>query len=480
MQLKHSKSFIVAAAIGVVSAAGLLWQPANALDAPDSFADLVDEISPSVVNITTSVSVAGGGGQQFELPPDIPDFFRDLLENNPNFQQQGPREGTALGSGYIIDEEGYVVTNNHVVENATNIMVETYDNKELKAEIVGTDPKTDVALLKVETDEKLQATTYGNSDDVRVGDWVVAVGNPLGQGFSVSAGIVSARTRSLGGTYDDYIQTDAAINRGNSGGPLFNLDGEVIGMNTAILSPDGGSIGIGFAMSSRVVSKVVDQLKEFGTTKRGWLGVSIQPVTEEIADAMDLKEARGALVREVPEGPARDAGIEAGDVILKFDGEDIEDVNELIRVVGDTEVGKVVDVEIYRQGEKSPITKKVTLGRLEEATALASNDGEEKSDPQSGESVLGMTLIPLDAETARLYDVETPGGLFVQAVEPDSPADSRAVQAGDIVRSANRAEVNSVGELEGIIKDAKRSGRDSVLLVIDRGGVSNFIALPLE
>ncbi len=457
--------------------------PSYAEFAPEGFADLVEQISPSVVNITTNIVVpAGSQGQIPELPPGLPDFFRDLLENNPNFGQQGQREGMALGSGYIIDEDGYIVTNNHVVENADTVTIETYDNKEILATVVGTDPKTDVALLKVETDVPLQATSFGDSDEVRVGDWVVAVGNPLGQGFSVSAGVVSARNRSLEGSYDDYIQTDAAINRGNSGGPLFDLDGKVIGMNTAILSPNGGSIGIGFAMSSRVVSQVVEQLKEYGETRRGWLGVSILDVNEEIAHAMDLKEVRGAIVMQIPEGPAKDAGIQQGDVILEFDGEKIDDVRELVNVVGNSEIGKTVDVEIYRQGEGEQ-TLKVTLGRLEDNStqvATSDNDPTDLGTDEEAADVLGMTLVPLTEENAQVYGIETAGGLLVTEVTADSEASARAINPGDVIRTANRQAVNSVDALNSIIEQTKDEGRDSILLVVERAGNGMFIAMPVE
>ncbi len=478
MQITKLKTIAIAAGFAIS-----MSLPAIALeDAPESFADLVDTISPSVVSISTEISVPGRGGAQLDLPPNMPDFFRDLLENNPNFQQQGPREGRSLGSGFIIDEEGYIVTNNHVIENATSIMVETIDHQSLKAEVVGKDPKTDVALLKVEPEQDLISTKFGDSDQTRVGDWVIAIGNPLGRAFSVSAGIVSARNRSLEGAYDDYIQTDAAINRGNSGGPLFNMDGEVIGMNTAILSPDGGSIGIGFAMSSRVVSQVVDQLKEFGTTRRGWLGVQIQPMTEEFANAMGMDKVQGVLVSGVPEGPAKDAGIEEGDVILKFDGQKIDDVSQLVRIVGQSEVGKTLDVEIYRFNDDETITKKVKLGRLEDEDQIAENTEEDAPSTPSddGQSLLGMTLEPLTPEMAQQFGIEEPGGLLVTAIEPDGIADSRALQAGDVVRSANREDVNSVKELEDVIEAAKKDKRDSILLVVDRNGTGNFIALPLE
>ncbi|HMO72494.1 MAG TPA: trypsin-like peptidase domain-containing protein, partial [Paracoccaceae bacterium] len=278
---------VLALLIGLALALGP-GSAAFARGAPESFADLAAKISPSVVNITTSTTVAarsGGGAPGVPEGSPFEDFFRDFLDRQGR-GDQAPRRSEALGSGFVISEDGYIVTNNHVIEKADDIEIEFFSGQRMKAKLVGTDPKTDIALLKVESDTPLAFVSFGNSDLARVGDWVIAMGNPLGQGFSVSAGIISARNRALSGTYDDYIQTDAAINRGNSGGPLFNMDGQVIGVNTAILSPTGGSIGIGFSMASNVVTKVVDQLRQFGETRRGWLGVRIQDVTPEIAEAM--------------------------------------------------------------------------------------------------------------------------------------------------------------------------------------------------
>jgi serine protease Do len=293
-----------------------------------SFADLSDRLSPAVVNITTTTNVAQvDSGPRPIIPEGSPfeDFFRDFLERNNPGQPPRQRRGSALGSGFIISQDGYIVTNNHVIESADEIQIELFDGGELEARLIGRDPRTDIALLKVESDRPLPFVAFGNSDAARVGDWVLAIGNPLGQGFSVSAGIISARNRTLQGSYDDFIQTDAAINRGNSGGPLFNMGGEVIGVNTAILSPTGGSIGIGFAMSSAVVERVVAQLRDFGETRRGWLGVRIQNVDPDVAEALGMTEAKGALVTDVPEGPALEAGLRAGDVILEFDGQRVPD-----------------------------------------------------------------------------------------------------------------------------------------------------------
>ena len=291
---------------------------------PDSLAPLAEKISPAVVNITTATMVEGRAGPQGIVPEGSPfeDFFREFQDRNGEGNR--PRRSSALGSGFVISEDGYIVTNNHVIEGADEIMIEFRNGRELVAELIGTDPTTDIALLKVESDEPLPFVEFGVSSDHRVGEWVMVMGNPLGQGFSVSVGVISAFGRSLQGSYDDFIQTDAAINQGNSGGPLFNLDGDVIGVNTAILSPTGGSIGIGFAMSSDVVTNVVAQLREFGETRRGWLGVRIQDVTQDVADAMGLASASGALITDVPDGPAKDAGLKTGDVIMSFAGVEVE------------------------------------------------------------------------------------------------------------------------------------------------------------
>jgi serine protease Do len=291
----------------------------GAKGAPESFADLASQVSPAVVNITTSTVVASAGGQTPIVPEGSPfeDFFRDFLDNQNPGQPGEPgnrnraRRSQALGSGFVISEDGFIVTNNHVIEGADEIEIEFFSGKRLDAEVVGIDKNTDIALLKVKADEPLPFVPFGDSDHMRVGDWVMAMGNPLGQGFSVSAGIVSARNRALSGSYDDFIQTDAAINRGNSGGPLFNMDGQVVGVNTAILSPNGGSIGIGFSMASNVVTKTVAQLKEFGETRRGWLGVRIQDVTPDVAEAMGLTSTAGALVTDVPAGPALEGGMKS-------------------------------------------------------------------------------------------------------------------------------------------------------------------------
>jgi serine protease Do len=454
--------------------AQVIAAPAKA--APESFADLAEKVSPAVVNITTSTTVAASTGPQPIVPDGSPfeDFFRDFMDRNDG---QRPRRSQALGSGFVISEDGYIVTNNHVIANADQITIEFYEGGELEAEVIGTDPNTDLALLKVESDEPLDFVPFGDSEEARVGDWVMAMGNPLGQGFSVSSGIISARGRALSGSYDDYIQTDAAINRGNSGGPLFNMDGEVIGVNTAILSPNGGSIGIGFAMSSRVAEGVIRQLRDYGETRRGWLGVRIQDVTDDLAEGFGLEEARGALVTDVPEGPAAEAGMQQGDVIIAFEGQDIEDTRDLVRRVGNTEVGKTVRILVFRNGETE--TLNVTLGRREDAerTVPASITSDE---PIEGEA-LGLSVSEMTDELrGQLGLPNDASGLVVTDVAGDSEAFEKGVRAGDVITEAGQQPVATVSDLEDRIAEAKEAGRKSLLLLVRREGDPRFVALSVE
>jgi len=449
---------------------------ARAFSAPESFADLAQQVSPAVVNITTSTTVATGTSPVPSFPEGSPfeDFFRDFGQPGP----RGPAQRSqALGSGFVISEDGYIVTNNHVIEGADEIEIEFFSGNRLAATVVGTDPNTDIALLKVESESPLPFVTFGNSDEVRVGDWVMAMGNPLGQGFSVSAGIVSARNRELSGTYDDYIQTDAAINRGNSGGPLFNMDGEVIGVNTAILSPTGGSIGIGFAMSSAVVTDVVAQLREFGETRRGWLGVRIQDVTPDVAEAIGLQEARGALVTDVPEGPAMEAGIRQGDVIVSFDGTPVSDTRELVRRVARTAVGKEVPVIVFRDGATQ--TLRITLGRREDAER-AVPAAQPSQEPAEAE-ILGMTVTTVTPEiTEGLGLTGKVTGLAVTAVDETSEAFDKGIRSGDVITEAGQQPVAKPSDLEARITEAKDAGRKSLLLLVRRGGDPRFVALSVE
>jgi serine protease Do len=446
---------------------------------PSSFADLVDEVGDAVVNITTTSLVAAGTGPAPQVPPGSPleDFFNDFLDRQQPGGPNGPapRRPNALGSGFVISEDGFIVTNNHVIEGADEIMVEFRDGSELPATVIGTDPNTDIAVLKVEPVTPLTFVPFGDSDVMRVGDWVMAVGNPLGQGFSVSVGIVSARERALSGTYDDYIQTDAAINRGNSGGPLFNMAGEVVGVNTAILSPNGGSIGIGFSMASNVVAGVVTQLQEFGETRRGWLGVRIQDVTAEIAEGLGLDVVTGALVTDVPEGPARAAGMEVGDVITTFDGVEVDDTRELVRVVGASGVGETVRVVVYRDGATQTLL--VTLGRRETAESEAFPDvpGAEVL-PSS--DILGLTLAPLTDEAREANGVQD--GLLVEAVDPDSEAAERGLEPGDVITEVGQLPVSDVEAFQARVDEAEEAGQNSILLLIRRDGTPRFVALPID
>lgn len=458
---------------------------------PESFADLVERVSPAVVNITTTATVSAPVGGMPGFPEGSPfsDLFRDF--GIPGMPQQGPdgrrlpfgdqgpmapRRSNALGSGFVISADGYIVTNNHVIEGADEIEIEFKDGTKRAAEVVGRDDKTDIALLKVDADE-LPFVKFGDSDTARVGDWVLALGNPLGQGLSASTGIVSARGRELTGTYDDFIQTDAAINRGNSGGPLFNMDGEVMGVNTAILSPNGGSIGIGFSMASNVVTKVVEQLQEFGETRRGWLGVKIQDVTPEIAEALGQDSAAGAMVTDVPEGPAAEAGMKAGDVIVNFDGQEVTDTRDLVRRVAEAPVGEAVDVAVLRNGEN--VELKVTLGRRElaEGTGTATID----SATPSASAMLGMSLAPVTPEVAAELGIASDTrGLIVQSVDPQGAAADTGLARGDIITEAGEQPVGTVADLEARITEARDAGRKSVLVMVRRAGEPRFVALPVS
>ena len=461
----------------------VLAQAMVALARPESLAPLAEQISPSVVNITTSTTVARNTGPQGIVPEGSPfeDFFREFQDRGNN-GNRAPRRSSALGSGFVISEDGYIVTNNHVIEGADEILIEFFPGEgqpddKLVAKVIGTDPNTDIALLKVEAEQPLDFVPFGDSDTARVGDWVVAMGNPLGQGFSVSAGIVSARNRALQGSYDDYIQTDAAINRGNSGGPLFNMEGEVIGVNTAILSPNGGSIGIGFSMASNVVTRVVDQLQEFGETRRGWLGVRIQDVTDDIAEAMGLEEAKGALVTSVPDGPAKDAGVQEGDVIVSFAGVDVDDTRGLVRQVGNSPVGETVRVVVYREGET--VTLRVTLGRREEAEGAvpAAAPAPEAQDPEP-QVVLGMTLAPLTAELREELGLPADQkGLAVMEVDETSEAFEKNLRAGDVITEAGQQAVATTAAFEERLAEVREAGRKSLLLLVRRGGEPRFVAL---
>jgi serine protease Do len=393
------------------------------------------------------------------------------------------RKATSLGSGFIIDPSGYIVTNYHVIQDADEITVILHDDTNLEARVVGRDKKTDLALLKVESKKPLQAIAFGDSDEVRVGDWVVAIGNPYGLGGTVTAGIISARARNINsGPYDDYLQTDASINRGNSGGPMFNMDGEVIGVNTAIFTPTGGSIGIGFAIPSSMAKGVIEQLKNIGHTRRGWLGVRIQTVTPEIAKSLGMKEAQGALISGVTKGgPAEKAGLKLGDVVLKFDGKDVPDMHRLPRIVAETAVDKDVFVKVLRKGDME--TLKVKVGELEsndEEDKLVENEEEQPAAP-NGEKVkvLGLEVSPITKELRKHYDIaDTTNGLVILKTEEDGLAAESGLLEGDVITEAAQRDVKTGKDLEEIAQTSKKE-KKPLLLLVERGGELRFLAVSL-
>ena len=448
----------------------------SAAERPDSFADQVERLSPAVVNISTTTIVNDAPAMdmpQFQPGSPFEDFFRNFGDKN----QQ--RRASSLGSGFIIDDAGIVVTNFHVIENAEEITVTLADETAFTAEVLGQDQKTDIAVLKIDPgDTDLTAVPFGDSDSLRVGDWVLAIGNPFGLGGTVTAGIVSARGRDIGnGPYDDFIQTDASINRGNSGGPLFNTDGEVIGINTAIFSQSGGSVGIGFAISSNLAKRVTTQLAEFGTTRRGWLGVFIQEVTPDIADSLGLDSAGGALVSSVNEkSPADDAGLEPGDVITSFDGKMIDKMRDLPRIVAETDIGATVDVELMRGGKM--MTVQVTIGELEKAELVGLVGEEEaKGDVESFDR-LGFSVDNLTPELAAELGLDSEAkGVVVTEVVEGGPAFAKGLEVGNIVKRFGQRRVESAADLAKSVADTLDAGRAGVLLLVENDGRERFIQI---
>lgn len=468
-----------------------LAMPAMAEERPASFADLVEKLSPAVVNISTTQKVKGGGVQMFGMPfeqlPNTPDMepFRDFFERfgGQDGKNAPEREVTSLGSGFVIDAKGYVITNNHVIDSADEIMVIFSDNSKYKATIVGRDKKTDLALLKIDAKKDLPFVTMGDSDTMRVGDWVIAIGNPFGLGGSVTQGIISARQRSINaGPFDDFLQTDAPINRGNSGGPLFNTKGEVIGINTAIFSPSGGSIGIGFAIPTALAKPVLEQLKQYGRTHRGWLGVKIQEVSEEVADSVGLAKPMGALVLEVSkDSPAEKVGIKAGDIITHYDGKEISEMRNLPRMVAETKKGAAVKITYWRKNASQSAV--ITVGELEEAAdgsdAGRPEKGEKPKSKSNGESVLGMELTPVTPASREEFKLgESVSGLVVMDVEGSSEAAKRGMRPGDVIADIGGEAVKSVEDFKKSIEAAKKAGRKFVLVRVTRGKEDAFLTLP--
>jgi serine protease Do len=465
---------------------------------PDSLADLADQVSGAVVNISATQMVEDKRASNApQLQPGTPfdDLFEEFFKRR---QQQGgddaprqqQRRSNSLGSGFVIDSSGIVITNNHVIADANEVTVIFTDGQKLKAEIVGKDTKVDVAVLRVKPDKPLKAVKLGDSDKARVGDWVMAVGNPFGLGGSVTAGIVSARNRNIeSGPYDNYIQTDASINKGNSGGPLFNMDGEVIGINTAILSPSGGSIGIGFATPANTVQPIIDQLQKFGETRRGWLGVRIQNIDDAIAETLNLGAVRGALIAGVDDkGPAKPAGLKTGDVITKFDGKEVKESRDLPKIVAATPVGKDVPVTVMRDGKE--VILNVKLGRLEDGEKQASLDASKNDATKGGgvgagpvQKALGLEFSGLNDEVRKKYSIRdsVKSGVVVTNVDPRSSAADKRIQPGEVIVEINQEPVAQPADVAKKLKALKESGKKSALLLVaGLQGDVHFVALPID
>ena len=487
-----SRSFSKGVALAAVTAFGLaVATPAWSREPTESFADLVDKLMPTVVNITTTQNVPQQGPRlrdMPQLPPGSPfeELFKEFFDKRGGEEQK--RRGTSLGSGFVIDGEGYIITNNHVIQGAEDITVVFRDDTQLKAKLIGSDSRIDVALLKVEPPNKkpLPAVKWGDSDKSRVGDWVIAIGNPFGMGHSVTAGIISARGRSLNDSLDDYLQTDAAINKGNSGGPLFNADGEVIGVNTAIYSPSGTNAGLAFSIPSNLVKQVADQLREFGRVKRGWIGVSYQSVTDDIADSFGLDRARGVLVAKVAaDGPAAKAGLKRNDIIVSFSGQDVLDLRRFPRLVANARVGSTIDLVVWRQGKEVPL--KLRVGEQEEADKqTASATGTPKKPAVADLPVtstieqLGLTLQKVSDQLRERYGLsDQVKGVIVTKVAPNSPAAEKQLQPGDVILEVDQKPVTTPAEITDIVAKLQQQKKKSVLLFVERQGDPRFAALRL-
>lgn len=469
--------------------------------APEGFEALSKRLLPTVVNVATTMRLKDGAAEGLPALPDMPqlppgspfeDFFKDFYERYQNAQPQGEQERnvSSLGSGFIIDaDKGYIVTNNHVIKDADEIKVVLHDDTTLDATLIGTDEKTDIAVLQIKPQGKLAATNWGDSDNANVGSWIIAIGNPFGLGGTVTAGIVSARQRDINaGPYDDFIQTDASINRGNSGGPMFNMRGEVIGVNTAIFSPTGGSVGIGFAVPSNIAKSVVAQLVKYGETRRGWLGVRIQDVTPDIAESLGLGKAHGALISSVVDAsPAATAGVKAGDIITAFEGHEVTNSRTLPRLVAEAEVGKTVKVTLWRDGAARDVT--VALGQLEEAEKNGLS-GPVKADPKAAKpapaagtkvEALGLSVASLSDALRQQHGIaKSVNGVVVQAVEPKGAAAEKGLQAGDVIIEANQQVIASAEDLSAAVTAANAKGRSSLLVFIARKDDRRFVALKLK
>jgi serine protease Do len=469
--------------------------------APATFADIAHDLLPAVVNISSTMKADAPMEEEQEGEmPDMPQFppgspFQDFFEEFMNKHGQGGGGGgepaippASLGSGFVIDaDKGYIVTNNHVVKDADEVRVTFGDDTTMEAKIIGKDEKMDLAVLQVKTDKKLTAVKFGDSDKMRVGDWVLAIGNPFGLGGTVTAGIVSAQQRDINaGPYDDFIQTDASINRGNSGGPMFDLQGDVIGINTAIFSPSGGSVGIGFAIPSNLAKSVVDQLVKYGKTRRGWIGVRIQSVTEEIAESLGLPDSHGALVASITEGgPAAKAKLKPGDVITEFDGKQVNAMRNLPRIVAETPIDKSVELKVWRDGKFT--TAKIKVAELEKAEEDGLLDetaqAPETPEPSKGTSVdkVGMTVGSLSETTRQQFNIpEDVEGVVITKVDPKGEAAAKGLSSGDVVVEINQEKIGKPQDASSVIDKAAKSGKSSVLLLVNREGDVRFVALRLK
>ena len=454
---------------------------------PESFSGVLEPVMPAVVNISTTQQVKSNGmfppfdEQALNNDPQLRELFKQFSQRFGNGADEMSREVTSLGSGFIIDAQGHVVTNNHVIDAATEINVILSDNTRLPAKVIGHDPQTDLALLKVSSSKPLPFVRFGSSDSLKVGDWVIAVGNPFGLGGSVSAGIVSARGRNINaGPFDDFIQTDAAINRGNSGGPLFNAAGEVVGINSAIFSPTGGSVGIGFAVPSDMAKPIVDQLRQYGRTHRGWLGVKIQEVNEQVADSLGLKSKGGALVLEInPKSPAA-GGLQVGDVITRFDGRAVTEMRQLPRMVAETKAGKKVELGIWRKGRD--VVLPITLGELK-TDEKSNRTMHEPQAPASvpGDAVIGMKLLPVTPALRQQFQLgKDAAGLLVTEIDRDGSAAKNGIMPGDIIREVNQQAISTTKEFRDTLATAARNGKKFALLRIKRRDGALFITVPVR
>ncbi len=500
MRRPSLRALILASALAMPASVSMLPAPALARDAPTSFADLAAQLLPAVVNISSSQTVTARADQSGpeipQFPPGSPfeQFFHDFMERNHpggggggggnggDTPDQAPRRMQSLGSGFIIDASGIIVTNNHVIDGADEITVTLQDNTSMKATLIGKDDRTDLAVLQVKPDKPLPFVKFGDSDQSRVGDWVLAIGNPFGLGGSVTAGIVSARGRDINqGPYDDFIQTDAAINRGNSGGPLFDMDGDVIGINTAIYSPSGGSIGIGFSIPSNEAKNVVAQLREYHHARRGWLGVRIQQVTPDIAESLGLHDAHGAMVAGVnPDSPADKAKIRNGDIILKFAGRDVQEMRNLPRDVAETPIGEAVPVTIWRDGKQQDV--QVTIAELpdDQAQQVSATPAPPPAPKPMELSGLGIQLAPIDDSARSKYSLNADQkGVVVTDVSPGSPAADRGVKAGDVIVEVQQQAVSNPGDVQDRVNTVRKQNRKSVLMLIQGSDGLRWVPLPL-